>query len=132
MPSKMYETGMKIRREVLSDAYVDAAMKNVDAFTGEFQELITEYCWGSVWGRSGLNRKQRSLNNLCMLAILNRPHEFKAHVRGALRNGVTVREIQETLMQVAIYAGVPTGVDAFRNAREVLKEEKIDTSKTID
>jgi 4-carboxymuconolactone decarboxylase len=132
MPSKLYDTGMKIRREVLSDAYVDAAMKNVDAFNQEFQELITEYCWGAVWGRKGLNRKQRSLNNLCMLAILNRPHEFKAHVRGALRNGVTVREIQETLMQVAIYAGVPTGVDAFRNAREALKEEKVDTSKTID
>ena len=129
MPSKLYETGMKIRREVLSDAYVDSAMKGVDAFNREFQELITKFCWGSVWGRPGLSRKQRSLNNLCMLAALNRPHEFKTHVRGALRNGVTLREIQETLMQIAIYCGVPTGVDAFRNAREVLKEEKIDTSK---
>lgn len=125
MPSELYDKGLKIRREVLGDDHVDRSLKGADAFNREFQEFITEYCWGKVWGRPALSRKQRSLNNLCMLSALNRPHEFKAHVRGALRNGCTLDEIRETLIQVAIYCGVPAGVEAFRLGREVLKEEGI-------
>ena len=87
------------------------------------QELVTEYCWGAVWGRDGLPRKTRSMLNLAMLTILNRPHELRIHIAGALRNGVTKDEIREVFMQVAIYAGVPAGVDAFRAAREVFAEQ---------
>jgi 4-carboxymuconolactone decarboxylase len=119
----LYAIGEKIRREVLGDAHVDNSIQTADDFNRDFLNLVTEYCWGAVWGREGLDRKQRSLNNLCMLAALNRPHELEMHLRGALRNGCTVEEIRETLMQVAIYAGVPAGVDAFRVARKVLSEE---------
>ena len=125
MSEDLYTTGMKIRRKVLGDAYVDNALKNVDDFNRDFQKLVTEYCWGAAWGREGLSHKQRSLNNLCLLAALNRPHEFEVHFRGALRNGCTLEEIRETLIQVAIYAGVPAGVEAFRIARKVLAEEGI-------
>jgi 4-carboxymuconolactone decarboxylase len=128
MTSEDYERGLSIRREVLGDEYVDAAMQNVDDFNREFQQLITEYCWGRVWRRSGLTRKQRSLNNLCMLAALNRGHEFEIHLRGALRNGCSLDEIRETLMQVTIYCGVPAGVEAFRIARRVLSERAKDAA----
>ncbi|HIC71645.1 MAG TPA: 4-carboxymuconolactone decarboxylase, partial [Alphaproteobacteria bacterium] len=86
------------------------------------QELVTEYCWGSVWGRPGLPRRTRSLLNLAMLSALNRPHELKLHLRGALTNGVTQDEIKEVFLQVAIYCGVPSAIDAFRTAREVFAE----------
>ncbi len=122
MSEDQYETGMRIRRKVLGDAYVDQAMANADDFNRDFQRLVTEYCWGATWGREGLSHKQRSLNNLCLLAALNRPHEFEIHFRGALRNGCTIDELRETLLQIAIYAGVPAGVDAFRIARKVLAE----------
>lgn len=125
MSDERYDTGMKIRREVLGDAYVDRATQNVDDFNRDFQRLVTEYCWGAAWGREGLSRKQRSLNNLCLLAALNRPNEFETHVRGALRNGCSLDEIRETLIQVAVYAGIPAGVEAFRLARKVLAEEGI-------
>jgi 4-carboxymuconolactone decarboxylase len=121
--SERYDRGMKIRREVLGDAYVDNALRNADEFSKPFQELVTEYCWGASWGREGLTRKQRSLNNLCMLAALNRGAELEIHLRGALRNGCTHEEIRETLMQVAVYAGIPAGVEAFRIARKVLAEQ---------
>jgi 4-carboxymuconolactone decarboxylase len=124
----MYEQGMQIRREVLGDAYVDAAIAKVDDFNRDFQHLVTEYCWGASWGRDGLSRKQRSLNNLCLLSALNRQAEFRAHLRGALRNGCSVEEIRETLIQVAVYAGIPAGVEAFRVAGEVLREEGVTTS----
>ena len=124
MPTELYERGLKIRKEVLGDAHVERALANVDDFNREFQALVTEYCWGAIWGREGLSRKQRSLNNLCMLAALNRPHEFELHFRGALRNGCTLAEIRETLMQIAVYCGVPAGVEAFRIGRKVLAEEK--------
>ena len=97
----------------------------MDAFNSEFQELVSEYCWGKVWGRSALSDQQRSLNNLSMMAALNRPHEFKIHMRGALRNGCSLDEIRDTLLQVAIYCGIPAGVEAFRLAREVLEAEGI-------
>ncbi|MHB1414226.1 MAG: carboxymuconolactone decarboxylase family protein [Chloroflexota bacterium] len=125
MAEDLYTKGMEIRREVLGDEYVDRATSNVDDFNRDFQKLVTEYCWGASWGREGLSRKQRSLNNLCLIAVLNRPHEFELHVRGALRNGCTLAEIRETLIQIAVYAGIPTGVDAFRIARKVLAEEGI-------
>jgi 4-carboxymuconolactone decarboxylase len=83
---------------------------------------VTQYCWGDVWNRPGLDRRTRSLLNLAMLTALNRPHELKLHVRGALRNGVTQEEIREVFLQTAIYCGVPAAIDSFRNAREVFKE----------
>jgi 4-carboxymuconolactone decarboxylase len=122
MTNERYETGLGIRREVLGDRYVDNALRNVDAYTDDFQRLVTEYCWGASWGRDGLSRRQRSLNVLCLIAALNRPHEFEIHFRGALRNGCTVDELRETLIQIAIYAGIPAGVEAFRIGRKVLAE----------
>jgi 4-carboxymuconolactone decarboxylase len=119
----LYNKGMTVRRQVLGDAYVDRATADADDFTRDFQRLVTQYCWGEVWTRSVLTNKQRSLNNLCMIAALNRSHEFELHVRGALRNGCTPEEIRDTLFQVAIYAGIPAGVEAFRIARKVLAEE---------
>ena len=125
MSTELYKRGLEIRRRVLGDEYVDNALANVDAFNSEFQELVSEYCWGKVWGRSALSDQQRSLNNLSMMAALNRPHEFKIHMRGALRNGCSLDEIRDTLLQVAIYCGIPAGVEAFRLAREVLEAEGI-------
>ena len=122
---QLYEKGMKVRRQVLGDAYVDKAAANVDDFNREFQRIVAQYCWGEVWTRSVLTNKQRSLNNLCMIAALNRAAEFELHVRGALRNGCTPEEIRDTLIQVAIYAGIPAGVEAFRIARKVLLEEGV-------
>ena len=125
MDQDRYDRGMKVRRQVLGDAYVDKATANVDDFTRDFQRIVTEYCWGEVWTRQVLTNKQRSLNNLCMIAALNRAAEFELHVRGALRNGCTAEEIRDTLIQVAIYAGIPAGVEAFRIARKVLQEEGV-------
>ncbi len=118
-----YERGLEIRREVLGAAYVDASLAAADDFTRPLQELVTEYCWGTVWARDGLPRRTRSLINLSMIAALNRPHELKLHVLGALRNGVSREEIREVLLQVAIYGGVPAAIDAFRVAKEVLAAE---------
>ena len=119
----LYEKGMAVRRQVLGDAYVDKASANVDDFNRDFQRIVTEYCWGEVWTRQVLSNKQRSLNNLCIIATLNRAAEFEMHVRGALQNGCTPAEIRDTLIQVAVYAGIPAGVEAFRIARKVLTEE---------
>ena len=124
MPSQMFEKGLKIRREVLGNDYVDRTLASADDFNRDFQEYVTEACWGSIWGRPGLSRKQRSLNNLCMLAALNRGQEFEIHFRGALTNGCTLEEIKETLLQIACYCGMPAGVEAFRIARKVLTEMK--------
>lgn len=117
-----FRLGLKIRREVLGDAYVDAALANSDPDAFMLQELVTRYCWGAVWGRDGLSRKTRSMLNLAMLTALDRPHELKAHVRGALRNGVTRNEIYEVLLQSAVYCGVPAAIDAFRTARAAFAE----------
>jgi 4-carboxymuconolactone decarboxylase len=119
---ELFEKGLKIRREVLGDPYVDKALNTADDFNRPMQEIMTQYCWGEVWGRPGLERKTRSIINLAMIAALNRPHEFKAHVRGALNNGVSKDEIREVLLQVMIYCGAPAGVDSFRMAREVFAE----------
>lgn len=125
--SDLYERGLAIRRKVLGDEYVDRALENVTDFNRDFQRMVTEYCWGNLWGREALSHKQRSLNNLCILATLNRPHELEVHVRGALTNGCTVEEIRETLLQVAVYAGIPAGVDAFRIAKRVLDEQDLES-----
>lgn len=122
MDQAKFEAGLDARRRVLGDEYVDRAFGTADAFNFQFQQIVTEACWGEVWGRSTLTDRQRSLNNLCILAALNRGHEFKVHVRGALRNGCTLEEIRDTLVQIAVYCGIPAGVEAFRLAREVLTE----------
>jgi len=117
-----YERGIEIRREVLGAEHVDRSLAAVSDFARPVQELVTEYCWGSVWSREGLPRKTRSLLNLAMLTALNRPHEFGVHVRGALANGATVGEIQETLLQTAIYVGVPAALESFRLAEAIFRE----------
>lgn len=117
-----YERGLATRREVLGAEYVDRALQGVTPFTQPLQELVTEYCWGAVWTRPGLERRTRSLLNLAMLTALNRPHELGAHVRGAVRNGCTEEEVRETLLQAAIYCGLPAALDAFRVADRVLEE----------
>ncbi len=116
------DAGLKIRREVLGDDYVNRSMQQADEFTRPFQELVSEYCWGAVWARPGLPRRTRSLLNIAMLTALNRPHEVKLHVKGALNNGCSRDEIREVLLQAAIYCGVPAALDSFRIAREVFKE----------
>jgi len=118
-----YDKGREIRAAVLGEAYVNAATANADDFNKPFQDLVTEYCWGAVWGREDLPLKTRSMLNLAMISVLNRPHELRTHIRGALTNGVTRDEIREVFMQVAIYAGVPAAVDSFRIAREVFGEQ---------
>jgi len=117
-----FEGGMNIRREVLGAEYVDRGMAAADDFMMAMQDLTTRYCWGDIWSRPGLDRKTRSMLNLAMIAALNRPHELKAHVKGALTNGVTKDEIKEVLLQVAVYAGIPAGMDSFRVAREAFAE----------
>ena len=122
MDDELYERGLAVRKAVVGADYVNKALSEADEFTGPLQDLVTTYCWGAVWTREGLPRRTRSLLNLVMLAVLNRPHELKIHVRGALRNGCTQEEIREALLQAGIYGGVPAAVDAFRVAKEVLAE----------
>jgi 4-carboxymuconolactone decarboxylase len=122
MDKKMHDKGLEVRKAVLGEAYVNNALKTVDDFNRPFQEMLNEYCWGTVWGREELPRKTRSMLNIAMIAILNRQHEFRAHLKGALTNGVSRDEIREILMQVAIYGGMPAAVDSFRIAREVFAE----------
>ena len=119
---ELYEKGLAIRKSVLGAEYVDKALAAADDFNRPMQELTTEYCWGWCWGREGLDKKTRSIINLAMISALNRPHEVKAHVKGALNNGLTKDEIREVLLQVAIYCGIPAGVDSFRAAKEVFTE----------
>jgi 4-carboxymuconolactone decarboxylase len=120
---EVHDKGLSIRREVLGAAYVDAALKSADDFSRPFQEFITEYCWGAIWGRPGLPKKLRSIVNVAMLTALNRQAELKIHLRGALKNGCTKDELQEVLLQTAVYCGVPAAVEAFRTAREAFKED---------
>ena len=125
MNKELFDKGLKVRREVLGSEYVDNAIKNADDFSRTLQEFVTEYCWGELWNRPGLDRKSRSMLNLAMLAALNRPHEIKLHIRGAINNGMTKDEIKEVFLQVGVYCGVPAAADAFRSAREVFAEMKI-------
>ncbi len=122
MNKELFDKGLKTRREVLGPEYVDNAIKNADEFNQDMQELVTQYCWGDVWNRPGLDRRTRSFLNLAMLCALNRPHELKLHVRGAINNGLTKDEIKEVFLQVAIYCGVPAAIDGFRVAKETFKE----------
>ena len=127
MDQQRYDHGLEIRKKVLGAATVEKAISTATDFNRPMQDLSTEYCWGAVWGREGLSRRDRSMLNLGMIAILNRAHELKAHVRGALTNGLTKEEISEVLLQVAIYGGVPCAVDSFRIANEAFAE--IDAAK---
>jgi 4-carboxymuconolactone decarboxylase len=114
--------GLATRREVLGDEHVARSMSGATEFTAAAQELVTAYCWGEVWTRPGLDRRTRSLINLAMLTALNRMHEFRVHVRGAVNNGCTVEEIRETLLQTVVYCGAPAGLESFRQAQDVLDE----------
>jgi 4-carboxymuconolactone decarboxylase len=122
MSKETFERGLEIRKSVLGKEFVEKSIASADEFNRPLQELVTEYCWGAVWGRDGLPKKTRSIINLAMLSALNRPHELKMHVKGALRNGVAREEIREVLLQVGIYCGVPAAVDSFRVAREAIAE----------
>ena len=122
MTNELFEKGLQIRREVLGAEHVDASLSQADDFSRPLQELVTEYCWGNVWSRPGLERKTRSLINVAMLTALNRPHEVKLHLRGALNNGCSKNDIMEVLLQTAIYCGVPAAMDSLRVAKEFLQE----------
>jgi 4-carboxymuconolactone decarboxylase len=122
MDQSTYDKGREIRTAVLGAEYVERAAANADEFSKPLQDLVTEYCWGAVWGRDGLPLKTRSMLNLAMISVLNRPHELRTHIRGALTNGVSREEICEIFLQVGIYAGIPAAVDSFRIARETFAE----------
>ena len=117
-----YERGLGIRKEVLGAEYVEASLRAADDFTRDLQRLVTEYTWGEIWARPGLSRRERSLLNLAMITALNRPHELRLHVRGALNNGLSKDEIKEVFLQTAVYCGAPAALDSFRVAREVFAE----------
>ena len=119
---EQFEQGLRMRKQVMGDAFVDKAFANVDAFTAPLQEFVTRNAWGTTWCRDGLDLKTRSLLTLSMLTALGRATEIKGHVRGAINNGATLQEIQETLLHAAVYCGMPLAIDAFRSAHEVLKE----------
>jgi 4-carboxymuconolactone decarboxylase len=120
--SELYDQGMAVRREVLGDAYVDRSLQGGTGFRKPMQELVTEYCWGAVWSREGLDRKTRSLVNIGMLTALNRSTELAAHIRGAVNNGASREEIQEVLLQTAVYCGMPAGLESFRVAEKVFDD----------
>jgi 4-carboxymuconolactone decarboxylase len=122
MRSGKYEKGMSVRREVLGDEYVDSALKAATDFTKPLQDLVTENCWGERWTRDTISKKTRSLVTIAILAALKAPAELKLHVRGALRNGCTIEEIQEVLLQATVYCGVPAGIDAFRAAKDIIED----------
>ena len=122
MGQDRYEKGLALRKQVLGADYVERSLAAADDFSRPMQELSTEYCWGYVWGRPGLALRDRSLINLGMISALNRPHELKLHVKAALTNGLSREEIREVLMQVAVYCGIPAGIDSVRIAREAFAE----------
>ena len=129
MNQDLYDTGLATRRKVLGDAYVDASLAAVTDFSRDIQDYVTQYCWGDVWNRPGLSLQERSLINLAMITALNRPHEFKVHVRGALNNGVTREQIREVLMQAAFYCGGPAALESFRLAAEVFAQMEAEASE---
>ena len=122
MNTLLFKKGRAVRTAVVGAEYVDKALATMNEFNAPMQKLVTEWCWGDVWTRPGISRRTRSMLNLAMLCALNRPHELRTHVRGALNNGVTPKEIQEVLLQVAVYCGVPAGIEGFRIATEVVNE----------
>jgi 4-carboxymuconolactone decarboxylase len=125
MTRELFEKGLQIRREVLGAEHVDASISQADDFSRPLQELVTEYCWGNIWSRPGLDRKTRSLINVAMLTALNRPHEVKLHLRGALNNGCSKNDIMEVLLQTAIYCGVPAAMDSLRVAKDFFQEVEL-------
>ena len=124
MDEQLMNKGLAVRRAVLGDEYVDRSMKNADAFNKPFQEIVSEYCWGLCWTDETLSRRERSILNLGMIAALGKMHEFELHLRGAIRNGLTQDELRSVLIQIAVYCGIPVGVDCFRTARQALTEMK--------
>ena len=124
MDQQLHDQGLKNRKEVLGTKHVEQTLSQADDFNVELQEVLNEYCWGKIWSGKGLERRQRSILNLGMLAALGRSHEFKLHFRGALNNGVTLSELKDVLLQITGYCGFPAGVESFRLAREVLQEMK--------
>ena len=120
--SEKFERGLKTRRAVLGDDYVDRSLEQADDFNWPLQQLATEWCWDEIWNRPGLDRRSRSILNLGMIAALNRPHELRLHVRGAINNGLTKDELKEMFLQVGVYCGLPAALDCFRIAKEVFKE----------
>lgn len=122
MASELFDQGLKIRKEVLGEEYVERSIKGADEFALTMQEFATEIAWGKIWTRPGLSRKTRSLLNIGLLVALNRPHELKLHIKSSFANGVTKDEIKEVLLQIAAYVGVPAGIDGFRLAREAFAE----------
>ena len=122
MSDELFETGLRIRKEVLGEAYVERSLANADEFSQDFQRLVTEYCWGAGWGRSALTKRDRSLLNLVMIGSLNRMHEFRLHLRGAINNGWTRDEIKEMIIHAAVYAGVPAANHAMKEADVFFKE----------
>ncbi|PKO31788.1 MAG: 4-carboxymuconolactone decarboxylase [Betaproteobacteria bacterium HGW-Betaproteobacteria-9] len=124
MQDEQYDKGLVTRREVMGDAFVDKALASATPFTQPIQDHISRAAWGDVWQREGLDRKTRSLVTVAMLTALGKQHELKGHVRGALNNGASVQEIQEVLLHAAIYCGIPTSVEAFRTAAEVVEPPK--------
>jgi len=127
MNKEVFDRGLAIRKEVLGKEFVENSLANATDFNMAMQELTTEYCWGYVWGREGLPKKTRSMLNLAMLSALGRNHELAMHVKGALVNGVSRDEIKEILLQVAVYCGVPAGVESFRVAGEVFAKVDAET-----
>ncbi len=124
MESERFNTGLEIRKDVLGAEYVEKALENADDFSRDFQKLVTEYCWGEIWGDDTLSRRDRSLINLAMLAALGRMEEFELHFRGSFGNGVSEDELKATLTQIAVYCGIPAGISSFRVAKKVLDERK--------
>lgn len=129
MDKKLQAEGEKVRRAVLGDVYVDRAYANADDFSMPFQDVLNEYCWGQCWTDDSLSLKQRSVLNLGMLAALGRMHEFGVHFRGAVRNGLSDAELRAVLTQIAVYCGVPAGVEAFRVARTIRQEMAAETAE---
>ena len=127
MANEKFEKGLKLRKQVLGAEYVEKSMASADSFSMPMQELSTEYCWGHVWTPPGLALRDRSLINIAMISALNRPHELKLHVKAALNNGLSREEIREVILQVAVYCGVPAGIDSTRIAREAFAE--VDAAK---
>lgn len=126
MADDRFERGLSVRKEVLGAEYVEQSLAQADDFSLPMQELSTRYCWGEIWSRPGLSRRERSLLNLGMISALNRPHELRLHVKAALRNGLSREEIREALLQVAVYCGIPAGIDSTRIAREAIAEYETD------
>jgi 4-carboxymuconolactone decarboxylase len=126
MDQETYDRGLSMRRKVLGEEYVDRALKSADDFNRDFQRIVTQYCWGEAWGDNTLTPRERSILNLGMIAALGKMEEFQTHVRGAVRNGLTANEIRAVLTQIAVYCGIPVGVDCFRLAKTVLSEAEED------